>query len=83
MSNTQMGARRTASTARTVSDDGKYDKSLPLTAGTKKGNLLSLKFEKVLPGQVLLALLEDRAEEVPFFEHVPFRNILDEAGKGP
>jgi hypothetical protein len=66
-----------------VSDDGKYDKSLPLTAGTKKGNLLSLKFEKVLPGKSYSLYWKIGAEEVPFFEHVHFRNILDEAGKGP
>jgi hypothetical protein len=61
-----------------VSDDGKYDKSLPLTAATKKGDLLALKFEKVLPGKSYSLYWKVGAEEIPFFEHVHFLNILDE-----
>jgi len=60
-----------------VSDDGKYNKSMPLTAGTKKGDLLCLKFEKVVPTQSYSLYWVIGGEKEPFFEHVPFSKIAE------
>jgi hypothetical protein len=51
--------------------------SLALSAWTKKGDVLSLKFQKVLPGKAYSLFWKVGAEEIPFFEHIPFADILD------
>jgi hypothetical protein len=58
-----------------VSDDGAYDKTLPLSAASPKGGLLSLKFEKVLPGKRYALNWQVGGEKVPFWENVPFSQI--------
>jgi hypothetical protein len=60
-----------------VSDDGAYDKTLPLSAATPKGGLLSIKFERVLPGKAYSLYWKVGDEKLPLFEHVAYANILD------
>jgi hypothetical protein len=60
-----------------VSDDGAYDKTMPLSAATPKGGLLSIKFEKVLPGKVYSLYWKLGDEKLPLFEHVSYASIVD------
>jgi hypothetical protein len=58
-----------------VSTDQAYEKQLPLSAATKKGGLLSLKFEKVLPTKFYSLYFIIGGDRIPFFEEVAFPMI--------
>jgi hypothetical protein len=71
------GAPADGISAQLVSDDGAYDQSMALTAATKKGGLLCLKFEKVPPDKSYSLYWKIGDEQVPFFEHVHFSMIAE------
>jgi len=58
-----------------VSDDGRYKKSLPLTAASTKGGLYCFKFDDALPGRAYSLYWQVGSEKIALFEHVPFREI--------
>jgi hypothetical protein len=60
-----------------LSDDGAYNQTLPLSAATPKGGVLSLKFPKVLPRKGYSLYWKVGDQQVAFFEHVAFADILD------
>jgi hypothetical protein len=62
-----------------VSDDGAYDKSMPLSAASPKGGLLCLKFEKVLPGRGYSLYWKVGDQKMAIFEHVPYESIAEHA----
>jgi hypothetical protein len=68
-------AARGMDSVQLVSADGAYDKTLPLSAATPKGGLLSLKFEKVLPGKFYSLYWSLAGVKTPFWENVAFAAI--------
>jgi hypothetical protein len=60
-----------------VSDDGAYNQTMPLSATSPKGGLLSLKFPKVLPRKGYSLYWKVGDEQIALFEHVAFADILD------
>jgi hypothetical protein len=62
-----------------VSDDGAYNQTMAASAATPKGGLLSLKFQKVLPGKGYSLYWKIGDEQITLFEHVAFADILAHA----
>jgi hypothetical protein len=60
-----------------MSGDGRYRHALPLSAASKKGGLLCVRFENVVPGRSYSLYWQVGGEDVPFFENVPFANIAE------
>src|SRR5262249_51025570 len=61
--------------AQLVSDNGEYDKTLPLSAVSAKGQLLVLKCEKGLPKKIYSLYWTVAGTKIPFWKHLPFEQI--------
>jgi Domain of unknown function (DUF4150) len=60
-----------------VSDDEAYNQTMAVSAATPKGGLLSLKFQKVLPGKGYSLFWKIGDEQIALFEDVAFADILE------